>query len=172
MTTPLLSYEEQIPILSLERTPKILFAMLWDQCEKIALSNEGAGTWSPKEVVAHLLFMDKFNWIERVKVLVNNKEILNKFDLKKQFEGIAHKNLNQLLQEFEKTRSENLEYLKSVCLKNNPLHSFNGVHPDYGKINLQELLSTWVAHDLTHIHQISRVMAKSFKETIVLSLLE
>jgi len=129
--------------------------------------NEGGDTWSPYDVLGHLIHGEKTDWIVRAEIILNdsaNKEFKS-FDRYAQFRNSKRKKLEQLLSEFEKLRAENLSKLKAMNISTADL-SRKGIHPQLGIVTLKQLLSTWVTHDLTHIAQISRVMAKQYKDEV------
>jgi len=156
------SIEKALEIL--ERTPKVLSTLLEGISEEWIRNNEGENTWSPYEVVGHLIHGEKTDWIPRAKVILSNSD--NKtfipFDRFAQNNEDQDKTIGVLLQEFKERRVANIAELKSLNIDENKLFEM-GIHPELGDVNLKELLSTWVVHDLGHISQISRVMAKQYK---------
>jgi hypothetical protein len=129
--------------------------------------NEGDNTWSPFDVIGHLIHGEKTDWIIRAKIILADGPIkeFESFDRFAQFENSKGKTLNQLLDEFEMLRVQNLEQLRSMNISIKDL-SLEGTHPQFGKVTLKELLATWATHDLGHIAQISRVMAKQYKAEV------
>ncbi|TMI65330.1 MAG: DinB family protein [Bacteroidetes bacterium] len=149
----------------LERTPIVLKKLLNDLDEDWIINNEGPETFSPYDVVGHLIHGEKTDWAARTKIIVEfglSKPFIP-WDRFAQFEESKGKTLSQLLDEFEKVRLENVNWLKSLKLAEADLDK-KGMHPKLGEVALRNLLSTWVVHDLTHIAQITRVMAKQYKE--------
>ncbi len=149
----------------LERTPKILISMLSGLSRDWIENNEGAETWSPYDVVGHFIQGEKKDWIPRAKIILSeesNKEFVP-FDRFAQFEASKGKTLLQLLEEFESLRIANIEKLRALKIREDQL-KLEGIHPAFGKVTLEQLLSTWVVHDLNHISQISRVMASQYKK--------
>lgn len=149
----------------LERTPAVLKTLLSNLHEDWILNNEGPDTFSPYDVIGHFIHGEKTDWIARAKMILE-------FGLSKPFEPydrFAHieasrgKSLQELLNEFEKLRGANITWLKSLHLKEEDLDK-KGMHPSLGEVSLRNLLSTWVVHDLAHIAQATRVMAKQYKE--------
>ncbi len=130
-------------------------------------TNEGDNTWSAYDIVGHLIHGEKTDWITRAKIILGNSpnKEFEAFDRFAQYENSRGKTLNQLLDDFESLRAENLKELKSFNITNKDLF-LEGIHPHFGKITLKHLLSTWVAHDLGHIAQISRVIAKQYKSEV------
>ena len=145
-------------------TPRVLSALLTGLSEEWVHANEGEGTWSPFDVVGHLIHGEKTDWIPRARIILGDGANKNfqPFDRFAQLEESRGKDMSQLLQEFEKIRNENLQTLQSFDLTEKDLGR-EGVHPVFGKVTLKELLATWVAHDLNHIAQICRAMAKQYK---------
>lgn len=166
------NFEHEI-IHRLERTPLILEAMLRGVCEELLLHNEGENTWNTKQVLAHLVYMEQNNWCKKLGLLLNNTscKTFDQYSVKQQFQELVQKNSKQWLDEFIAIRTQSLQWLRQAQLNKLPVDDVKGCLKQYGDITLRELLSTWVAHDLTHIHQISRIIAKNFKEVIVLDLI-
>ena len=150
----------------LERTPLVLDTMLEGLSEEWIYSNEGHGTWSPYDILGHLIHGEKTDWVPRMEIILSQKGdcAFESFDRFAQFSE-DDKTMKQLLDEFESIRKLNIERLRS---KNLTQHHFElvGLHPAFGTVTLSQLLSTWAVHDLNHISQISRVMAKQYKEEV------
>lgn len=154
------------PIEILERTPSVLRALLAGLSDDWTLQNEGPETWSPFDVLGHLIVGEKTDWIPRMQlILSDSKEPFPPFDMKAQFEASQGKSMNELLEEFTQLRKENITKLKSYRLDQQAISKV-GVHPALGSVQLKELLACWVAHDLGHFAQISRVMAKQYKSEV------
>ncbi len=151
----------------LERTPQVLNTLLLGLHEDWVYSNEGNDSWSPYDIVGHLIHGEITDWIPRLEIiLANGVEIPFKpFDRFAQFENSKGKSLEQLLVEFEKLRNNNLKHLVSIGLTERHL-SLKGIHPEFGEVTLKQLLSTWVVHDLSHLNQTARVMAKQYNEEV------
>ena len=151
----------------LERTPVVLKALLAGLNEEWIINNEGPETFSPYDVVGHLVNGEKTDWTVRIKRILESGNIkaFDLFDRFAQYKDSEGKTLVQLLDEFELLRAENIHWLKSVNLSATDLDK-TGMHPVLGEVTLRHLLATWVVHDLTHIAQITRVMAKQYKEEI------
>ncbi len=151
----------------LNRTPKILREMLRGISLEMQKNNEGGETWSPYDVIGHLIHGEKTDWITRTKIILENgqEKPFNSFDRFAQFEESKGKSLEELLDLFENLRKENLQILTSMSLTKEDLAK-TGKHPDLGIVTLEQLLSTWVAHDLDHIVQISRTMAKQYRDLV------
>jgi len=151
----------------LERTPKVLSAFLVNLSEDWTHSNEGNSTWNPFDIIGHLIHGEHTDWLERTAIILseNSDKTFIPFDRFAQFENSKGKTLHQLLDEFETLRSKNLEKLAALNLTEDDLEK-KGVHPDLGPVTLRQLLSAWVTHDLSHISQIARVMAKQYSEEV------
>jgi uncharacterized damage-inducible protein DinB len=157
--------EKSIEIL--DRTPHVLRVMLQNLSEDWTKNNEGGETWSAYDVVGHLIHGEKTDWIQRVEIILSNapERKFEKFDRLSQFEDSKGNTLIELLDKFDSLRKQNLEVLRSKKITSNQLN-LTGIHPAFGEVTLAQLLSTWVVHDLNHIGQISRVMAKQFKAEV------
>lgn len=135
--------------------------------EEWIYSNEGENTWSPFDVVGHLIHGEKTDWIPRMRIILNdgNEKKFEVFDRFAQLKDSQGKTLSELLTEFRYLRMQNLEILKSINF-NDSLLNRTGIHPAFGEVTLRQLLATWVTHDLSHLSQITRVMAKQHREEI------
>jgi hypothetical protein len=151
----------------LSRTPVVLRHMLRDLPDAWARSNEGPETWSPFDVLGHFIHGERTDWIPRARIILAEgaAHTFEPFDRFAQFASNADKTLNDLLETFALLRAENLETLKAMHLSPSDL-DLRGVHPDLGLVTLQQLLATWVAHDLSHIGQIVQVMARQYTDEI------
>ena len=162
-----MTFELHKAILILERTPSVLNALLKALPEEWTHENEGDNTWSPYDVLGHLIHGEITDWITRTKIILSDdaNKTYRHFDRFAQFENSKDKSINQLLIEFEELRHENLETLKSLNISREDL-LLEGTHPELGVVTLEHLLATWVTHDLGHIAQIARVMAKQYKANV------
>lgn len=151
----------------LTRTPAALDALLRDLPEIWTLRNEGENTWSAFDVVGHLIHGERTDWIPRVKTILQFGEdrAFEPFDRWAQARESEGKPLGQLLDEFARLRAKNLAELHALNLRPEDLER-RGRHPSLGVVTLSELLATWAAHDLTHLHQVSRVMAHQYREAV------
>lgn len=150
----------------LAQTPKTLTSLLENLSDEWVYANEGGETWSAFDVVGHLIHGEKTDWTERLrKVLSDDDKNFEPFDRFAQFENSKGKSLRELLEEFEVLRAKNLAYLKSLNIAPSHLDK-TGVHPDFGTVTMRQLLATWTAHDLGHIAQISRVLAKQYTDEV------
>lgn len=151
----------------LDRTPAVLQALLSGLSDEWIMSNEGPETFSPFDVIGHLIHGEKTDWTVRAKMILafGSTKTFVKWDRFAQYEDSKGKSLQQLLDEFAVIRKENMLWFKGLHLTAEDLDK-KGMHPVLGEVTLKYLLATWVAHDLTHIAQITRVMAKQYKEEI------
>ena len=149
----------------LEKTPLVLRSLLTGLSDGWTLSNEGPDTFSPYDVLGHLIHGEKTDWVTRAKIILafGISKPFTPWDRFAQYEESKGKTLDQLLDEFAAVRKENMQWFSSLNLTETDLDR-TGMHPKLGEITLRNLLSTWVVHDLTHIAQITRVMAKQYKE--------
>ena len=129
------------------------------------MPNEGPETYSPYDVVGHLIHGEKTDWPARAKIILEhgNTQTFVRWNREAMYEESEGKTLQQLLDEFAAIRKENMVWFKALNLTEDDLDK-KGMHPVLGEVSLRNLLATWVVHDLTHIAQITRVMAKQYKE--------
>ena len=162
-----MQYDLNNTIALLSRTPAVLDSLLRDLPDAWVLTNEGENTWSPFDVVGHLIHGERTDWMPRVRRILEHGETVafDKFDRLGQARESKGKSLSQLLDEFARLRVENLKALRSLDLRDEDF-ARRGLHPALGVATLAELLATWAAHDLTHLHQISRVMAHQYREAV------
>ncbi len=151
----------------LTRTPDTLNSLLRGLPDEWVLSNEGPDSWSPFDVVGHLVHGEETDWIPRVKTILEYGEsrAFEPFDRFAMFERSRGKSLGDLLDIFGRLRGESLKELEEMHLTPETLGR-RGMHPELGAVTLGQLLSTWVVHDLGHIGQIVRVMAKQYDEAV------
>jgi hypothetical protein len=151
----------------LERTPTVLRTLLSGLSDDWIMNNEGPETFSPYDVMGHLIHGEKTDWRERTVMILEHgtEKTFVPFDRFAQFEASKGKSLTNLIDDFEKLRLDSLTWLKSLNLTEEDFNK-KGTHPALGQVTLRQLLSTWVIHDLTHIAQITRVMAKQYKSEI------
>lgn len=151
----------------LARTPAVLNAWLRDLPEAWTRSNEGGDSWSAFDVLGHLVYAERNNWMPRAKVILESGESrpFADFDRLGQQRESQGKSLGQVLEEFSRLRAENLAHLRALNLQQQDLQR-RGRHPALGVVTLSELLATWATHDLTHLHQITRVMAHQYREAV------
>jgi hypothetical protein len=151
----------------LRRTPATLNALLRHLPDEWVLSNEGPDSWSPFDVVGHLIHGEEADWIPRARLILEYGEgrPFEPFDRFAMFEKSRGKSLGELLDTFERLRGESLRELEEMSLTPEMLGK-HGMHPELGVVTLSQLLSTWVVHDLGHIGQIVRVLAKQYGEAV------
>ena len=157
--------EEGVAIL--ERTPAALDALLRGLPDGWLAAHEGGATWSPFDVVGHLIHGERTDWIPRVRTILEHGEAraFEKFDRLAQFVESEGQTLNGLLEEFARLRQDNLRELAALRLTPADLDR-RGRHPELGAVTLRALLATWVAHDLDHVVQISRVLARQYADEV------
>jgi hypothetical protein len=151
----------------LERTPPTLRVLLSGLPADWTDATEGPDTWSPYTVVGHLIHGERTDWIPRAQIILRQSEDrrFTPYDRFAQFRDSEGKSLQDLLDEFAALRTENLATLRGWRLDDAKL-ALEGEHPALGVVSLRQLLATWVAHDLGHIVQISRVMAKQYRDAV------
>ena len=161
--------EHNLPhtIALLTRTPAALNALLRDLPEEWTLRNEGESTWSAFDIVGHLVHAERADWVPRARMVLQfgETQAFEPFDRWGHVREIQGKSLAQLLDELARLRSENLGELRALNLRPEDLNR-RGLHPSLGVVTLSALLATWAAHDLTHLHQISRVMAHQYRQAV------
>lgn len=150
----------------LERTPLCLEGMLQGLSDEWVETNEGEGTWSAYDIVGHLIHGERTDWIPRMeRILLNplNKEFLP-FDRNAHFKNSKGKSMRELLFQFKYLREINVDILKAYS----PVEQLDdkGIHPDFGEVTLRQLLATWVTHDMSHLAQIARVIAKQYADEV------
>jgi uncharacterized damage-inducible protein DinB len=151
----------------LARTPATLNTLLRDLPDTWTCGHEGKATWSPKGIVGHLAYCERADWMPRVRMILECGEArtfepLDRFAFIRESEG---KSLGELLDQFARRRAENLAALDNLHLGREQL-ALRGRHPALGVVTLCELLATWATHDLTHMHQITRVMAFQYRDAV------
>ncbi len=151
----------------LARAPYVLTSLLKDLPDDWAKQNEGPETWSPFDVVGHLINGELTDWIPRTRIILEHGAgmTFEPFDRFAQFESSAGRSLNQLLEDFSTLRKDNLTTLDELDLTTEQL-GFESRHPEFASVTLKQLLSTWVVHDLGHIGQIVRTMAKQYTSEV------
>lgn len=151
----------------LERTPAVLRGLLSGLSDEWIYNNEGAETFSPFDVAGHLLHGESTDWIQRTKIIMDETgdKKFKPFDRFAQFEESKGKSIEEILDEFAILRKRNIEFIKSLQIDETLLDQ-KGIHPVFGEVTMRQLLSTWVAHDLGHIGQIVRVMAKQYRNEV------
>jgi len=157
--------EECLAVLS--RTPGTLDALLRDLPDEWTRATEGPGTWCPYDVIGHLIHGEHSDWMPRIHRILENGtgKVFDKVDREAQFRESAGKSLPQLLDEFQRLREQSLADLRSLRLTPAQF-DLEGTHPTLGTVTLRNLLATWTTHDLAHLVQVSRVMAKRYRDEI------
>jgi hypothetical protein len=151
----------------LERTPHTLRAFLGGLGPEWADATEGPDTWSPHAIVGHLIHAERTDWVPRAQLILAQgpNRRFTPFDRFAQLRESQGESLENLLDEFAKLRAANLTTLAGWRLTDTQL-ALEGEHPEFGAVTLRQLLATWVAHDLGHIAQTTRVMAKQYREAV------
>lgn len=151
----------------LERTPGVLSCLLQNVSDEWSMNNEGGESWSAYDIMGHLIHGEQTDWIPRATLILseNADKTFKPFNRFAQFENSKGKTLSDLLAAFSTLRAQNLIYLKTQTINTENLEA-KGIHPVFGEVSLSQLLATWVVHDLNHIAQISRVMAKQYQEEV------
>jgi hypothetical protein len=151
----------------LERTPGSLDALLRGLPEIWVMRNEGGETWTVFDVVGHLIDAERVNWMPRARKILESNEVRRfvAFDRDGHKRETQGRQLGELLDTFAALRANNLEELRGLRLAEGDLDG-RGEHPALGVVTLRHLLAGWAAHDLTHLHQISRIMAYHLRESV------
>jgi hypothetical protein len=151
----------------LARTPAALDAMLRDLPDGWVVAHEGGNTWSPFDVIGHLIHGERTDWMPRLRIILEHGEArpFDKFDRLAQFAVSQGRTLPELLDEFARLRRDNLADLTELRLSKADLER-RGRHPELGVVTARQLLATWVAHDLDHIVQVARVIARQYSDQV------
>lgn len=151
----------------LRRTPAAVDALVRGLPASWTERNEGDSTWSVFDVVGHLIHGDRADWMSRTRTILEFGESkpFEPFDRSGHQREVAGKSMEDLLSAFARVRAEKLAELEALQLRTEDLDR-RGRHPVFGVVTLGQLLSTWAAHDLTHLHQISRVMAYQYRDAV------
>jgi uncharacterized damage-inducible protein DinB len=160
-----LELAQAIPVL--ERTPAMLRAMLSGLPTQWLHATEGPATWSPYGIVGHLNHAERADWIPRARIILAQgaNRRFQPFDRTAQLREDQARPIGTLLEDFARLRAESLATLAEWRLSDAQL-ALEGEHPEFGPVTLRQLLATWVAHDLGHIAQVARVMAKQYREAV------
>jgi hypothetical protein len=163
----MMEHNLQHTISLLTRTPAALNALLRDLPEPWTHRNEGENTWTVFDIVGHLIHAERMDWMPRARTVLQFGETqpFEPFDREGHAQQVQGKSLGQLLDEFSRLRSENVDELRALNLRQEDLDR-RGRHPSLGVVTLSQLLATWAVHDLTHLHQISRVMAYQYQQAV------
>lgn len=151
----------------LERTPAVLDALLRGTSDAWHAVAEGPDTWSAYDVVGHLVHGEETDWLPRARIILEHGEArpFEPFDRFAQFRRFAGWPLARLLDRFAELRRANLDVVRGWGLTEAQL-ALTGRHPAFGTVDLRQLLATWAVHDLNHVGQISRVMAKRYTDEV------
>ena len=162
-----MEFELESAIAILKRTPATLNSLLRDLPGPWLVQNEGPETWSPHDVLGHLIHGEETDWIPRAKIILEHGEsrAFEPFDRVAMFEESKSKTIAELLDTFAQLRTESLRELQAMNLTTALLDK-RGRHPELGVVTLRQLLSTWVVHDLGHIRQVVRVMSKQYRDAV------
>jgi hypothetical protein len=151
----------------LARTPRTLDALLRGLPDLWVRTNEGKHSWSAYDIVGHLIVGERTDWMPRARIILEHGEarVFDPFDRFAQSREKQDRRLEELLDEFARLRGENVSALEGLNLSQEDLGR-QGRHPALGVVTLSQLLATWAAHDLTHLHQLSRVMAHQYRDAV------
>jgi hypothetical protein len=150
----------------LARTPAVLDTLLRGLPDRWIAAHEGDGTWSPFDVLGHLIHGEQTDWLPRAQIILTHGESrpFEPFDRLAQITA-APQTMDALLDEFARLRRGNLDQLAALELSDDDLER-RGRHPELGTVTLRQLLATWVAHDLDHVMQISRTLGRQYSEAV------
>lgn len=158
-------FDDALPVL--QRTPTVLRALLLDLPSPWIEADEGSGTWNPFDVVGHLVHGERTDWMPRVEHLLQHGDTVPfpAFDREAMYAASKGLSLGELLDTFDRLRAESLNRLAALGLRDADLVR-RGRHPEFGVVTLGQHLATWVAHDLSHVSQIVRVMAHQYSTSV------
>lgn len=155
--------EQAVPIL--ERTPVVIAGLLQDLPDDWTRVDEGPDTWSPRQVLGHLINGERTDWIPRARIILRQEKV-RRFDPFDRFADInSPRPLGELLKEFDRLRADNVATLRGWNLRESDL-ALTGEHPELGAVTMSQLLATWVVHDLSHIAQMTRTMARAYTDAV------
>ena len=161
--------EQSLPltVALLTRTPATLDALLRGLPDAWTLQTEGEKTMTAFDVVGHLLYAERINWLPRIRLMLdpNSAGAFGRFDRWGHLRECQGKTIADLLDEFARLRAQNLADLEAMRLRPEDLDR-RGQHPAFGAVTVSQLVATWAAHDLTHLHQISRIMAHQYRDAV------
>ena len=149
------------------RTPPTINLLLQDLPEPLLMTNEGPDTWSPYDVVGHLIHGEETDWIPRARIILEDGESrpFTPFNREAMFEKSKDQSIDDLQDTFARLRAQSLQQLDEMNLTPELLEK-RGLHPELGVVTLSQLLATWVVHDLSHIGHIVRVMSKQYGDAV------
>ncbi|MBV9101524.1 MAG: DinB family protein [Candidatus Dormibacteraeota bacterium] len=150
----------------LRSTPQVLDALLTDASDDWVMRDEGPATWSPWQVVGHMTHIEETDWIDRTRMILEHgtERPFEPVDREAGFTRFAGWSVQDLLSRFASLRAANLKELESLVGEGEL--SRRGVHPAFGEVTLSQLLATWTVHDLNHIGQIVKTMAKQYGSAV------
>jgi hypothetical protein len=162
-----MDFDLELSLDVLQRTPAVLRGLLGGLSDEWVRANEGPDTFSPFDVVGHLIDGEETDWIRRARIILARGEHpqFEPYDRVRHRTRNVDRSLTSLLDEFAQLRAANLELLRSWKLTATEL-DLPGIHPSLGRVTLRQMLATWVAHDLGHLAQVARVMAKQYREAV------
>jgi hypothetical protein len=151
----------------LQRTPRCLAALLGGLPEQLLVGNEGPGTFSPRDVVGHLIHGEETDWVPRIRIILEHGTArpFTPFDRTGFRAALAGSTTTELLDRFRDLRARNLSFVEELHLQPDQLGA-RGMHPALGEVTLGQLMASWAVHDLGHIAQAARVAAQPFRESV------
>jgi hypothetical protein len=151
----------------LERTPSVIRALVEPLPESWQHATDGPGTWSPLQVLRHLLWGEVDDWIPRVRLILEHRDRVAFAPFAREAGEVKYSGwtVGELLDEFRRLRADNLRTLDQMALGVEDL-ALPGLHPSLGRVTMGQLLATWVAHDLSHLTQISRTLARQYRNEV------
>ena len=158
-------FDEALPVL--QRTPAVLRALLLDLPDPWISANEGSGTWTPFDVIGHLIHGERTDWVPRVEHILQHggTRPFAAFDREAMFTNSKGRSLTELLDTFGQLRTGSLNRLAALGLTDADL-ARHGRHPEFGAVTMAQHLATWVAHDMSHVSQVVRVMAHRYSTAV------
>ena len=162
-----MKFELDIALEVLGTTPAAIARLVAGLSEEWIHANEGGETWSTFDILGHLIHGENTDWISRLEIILSegDDKTFVPFDRFAMFELSQGRTLRDLIDEFSVLRTKNLQHLESLRLSDADLDK-SGVHPELGPVTARELLSAWVVHDLSHVAQIARVIAKQYHDEV------
>jgi hypothetical protein len=158
-------FDDALPVL--RRTPAVLRTLLADLPAGWTSATEGPGTWTPFDVVGHLIHGDRTDWVPRIEHILRHgdAEPFPPFDREAMFTASRGRSLGELLDTFERARADSLDRLRTLGLSDADL-ARRGRHPEFGVVTMGQHLATWVAHDFSHVNQVVRTMARQYSDAV------
>jgi len=158
-------FEDALPVL--QRTPAALRELLQDLPDSWTTAVDGSDTWSPFDIVGHLIHGERTDWVPRVEHILKHGDSVpfSPFDREAMFAASRGLSLRELLETFDRLRAQNLDRIAALGLTETDL-ARRGRHPELGAVSMRQLFATWVAHDLGHLGQVARIMAKQYADAV------